>query len=98
MTTETNKAIDTKEILKHALACVELKIDLNKLASVIIDDVIEKALDAVVAKSDNKFDDAAKAMIWPILEKEVKELIAVKVVVLEAEIKKKIDELKGSVA
>lgn len=87
--------MDTKKLAKSALECVEVKIDLNKLAAVLIDEVLEPALDKVVKDSANPVDDAVKAMIYPVLEKEIKELIAKKVVVLEEEIKKKLDELKA---
>lgn len=85
----------SKELVKKALECIEVKIDLAKLGGVLIDDVIEKALDKVVADSANPIDDAIKAMIWPVLEAEAKKLLAEKAAELEAAIKAKIDELKA---
>lgn len=39
-----------------------------------IDEVLEPALDKIVADSKNPFDDMAKASLYPLLEKELKEL------------------------
>ena len=39
----------------------------------------------LVAKSENKVDDAAMAMLYPIIEAEVKKLIAAKIAELKAE-------------
>ena len=50
-------------------------IDLKGLANGLIDEVIEEALKKVVADSSNTFDDMAMAALWPVLEKEVKEMI-----------------------
>lgn len=44
----------------------------------IIDEVLEEALKKVVADSSNKLDDMLMASIYPILEKEMKELIGEK--------------------
>lgn len=85
----------SKELVKKAIECVEFKVNLVKLSEIIIDDVIEKALDKVVEDTSTPFDNAAKAMIWPILEKEGKKLLAEKIVELEAIIKAKLDELKA---
>lgn len=87
--------MSNKEIVKKALDCVEIKVNLAGLGEILIDDVIEKALDKVVADTSTPFDDQAKAMIWPILEKEAKELLAKKAKDLEEVIKKKLDELKA---
>ena len=85
----------SKELVKKAVECVEVKINFVKLGELLIDDVIEAALDKVVANTDTPFDDQAKALIWPILEKEAKEILAEKVKDLEAIIAKKIEEIKA---
>ena len=85
----------SKELIQKALDCVVVKVDLVKLGDVVIDDVIEKALDKLVADSSNPFDNAAKQMLWPLLEKEAKNILAEKAAELEAAIQKKIDELKA---
>ena len=59
-------------------------IDLSKLASGLIDNVLEEALRKVVADSENSMDDMLMAAIYPVLEKEIKELI-----------EKEIEELKA---
>jgi hypothetical protein len=84
--------IDSKEIAKKALGCVEFKVNFAGLGEIVIDDVIEAALDKIVADSTNPFDNAAKNLLWPILEKEAKALLAVKAVELEEAIKKFIAE------
>ncbi len=70
--------VDVKKLVLNS-------IDLEKLAFGIIDEVLEKALLEVVAKSENKIDDAAVAMIYPIVEAEIKKLISAKVAELKAE-------------
>jgi hypothetical protein len=60
-----------EKLLKVAVESIDLK----KLANGIIDEVIEEALKKVVADSENTFDDMAMGALWPVLEKEVKELI-----------------------
>lgn len=66
------------------LALLLASVDLNKLASGILDEVLEPALKSVVEKSENKIDDAVIAMLYPILEKELKELIAKEIAKLHA--------------
>lgn len=85
----------SKELVNKVLDCVEVKVNLQKLGEIVIDDVIEKALDKVVADTKNTFDDSGKAMLWPLIEKEAKELLAEKAAQLEAAIKKKIDDLRA---
>lgn len=60
-----------KELIK---ALVE-SIDLKSLANAIVDNVIEEALKKVVADSANTIDDIVMASLWPLLEKEVKQMI-----------------------
>lgn len=50
-------------------------IDLKALANGIVDEVIQEALEKVVKDSSNTIDDAVMPLLWPLLEKEVKELI-----------------------
>ena len=61
-----------KEALLKAL--VE-SIDLKKLANAIVDEVIQASLEKVVKDSSNTIDDTLMPLIWPLLEKEVKEEI-----------------------
>ena len=63
--------MEGKEILKKAL----LAIDLEKLADVLIDDVIEAAIMEAVAKSENKIDDAVVAMLLPLVKAEAKKAL-----------------------
>lgn len=51
-------------------------IDLNKLADGLLDDIVKEALDKIVADSANTFDDAAMAMLYPLLSSELKKLVA----------------------
>lgn len=51
-------------------------IDLNKLAEGVLDDLIDEALQKVVDDSSNPFDNAAKAMIYPLLSAEIKKVVA----------------------
>lgn len=60
---------------KKLLLLLAQSIDLKKLANGIIDEVIEESLKKVVADSKNTFDDAAMAIVWPLLEVEVKRLV-----------------------
>ena len=61
-------------------------IDLEKLAFGIIDEVIEEAIDKVVADSSNQYDDMIKSVLWPLIEKEVKQIISKKVAELKASV------------
>ena len=69
-----------KDLIKTLLEAI----DLSKLASGLIDNVLEEALKKVVANSENTMDDMLMAAIYPVLEKEIKELI-----------EKEIEELKA---
>ena len=51
-----------------------------------IDLVLEPALKKVVADSANPFDDMLMASVYPILEKELKEMLAEKLAELEAKL------------
>lgn len=74
-----------KDLLKIAIDSI--KIDLNAISNGLIDAVLEPALQKVVDDSSNPFDNAAMAMLYPILEVEAKKLLAVEIAKLEAKIK-----------
>lgn len=59
------------QIIKILLESVDLK----KLACGVVDEIVEESLRRAVAKSDNKIDDAVMAALWPVIEREIKELI-----------------------
>jgi hypothetical protein len=84
-----------KTAIKLLADSVEIKVDLKKLAHGLIDDALEPALKQVVADTKNPFDDMLMAAVYPTLEVALKKLIDKKVEELEAEVKKKIDELKA---
>lgn len=54
-------------------------INFEGLADGLLDHVLEPVLDKVVANTATPFDDQAKALIWPVVEKELKELIDEKI-------------------
>ena len=62
----------TKEELHDA-------INFEGLADGLLDNVIEPLLDKVVTSTATPFDDQAKVLIYPILEKELKKLIDSKI-------------------
>lgn len=70
--------VDVKKLLMDS-------IDFEKLFFAVIDEVLEKALMEVVEKTENKIDDAVMAMLYPIIEVEVKKLISAKVAEMKAE-------------
>ena len=72
--------MDSKELGKKALACI----DLEKLVDLLIKDIIFASLKKVVDDSENKFDDAAYAMVAPLLEAEAKKQLAKLVADLKA--------------
>lgn len=57
------------------LAVLLASIDLKKLANGIVDEVIQTKLEKVIKDSSNTIDDSLMPLIWPLLEKEVKEEI-----------------------
>lgn len=63
--------MDVKIIGKELLGCI----DLNKAADIIVDEIVVAEINKVVADSSNKFDDAACAMLLPILVPQLKEAI-----------------------
>lgn len=64
--------MDFKE---KALKILKDNVNLQGIAFDVIDDVLEEALKKVVADSSNPFDDMLMASVYPVLEKELKELI-----------------------
>ena len=60
-------------------------VDLEKLSFAVLDEVLEPALKEAVAKSATQLDDAAVALLYPVIEAEVKKLISAKVAELKAE-------------
>lgn len=69
-----------KQIASKVVECI----DFAKLTNLVIDDVLEASLDKVVAESNTPWDDQIKALVWPLLEKEVKEQVAKAVEKLKA--------------
>ena len=63
--------MDSKEIGKELLECI----DVEKLSVVIVEKVIDAELKKIVEDSSNKFDDAAYAMLAPILLPKAKEAL-----------------------
>ena len=63
------------DIGKKALEIVADSIDLKKLASGIIDEVLEEAIKKAVSKTPTPIDDSVVAILWPLIEKEIKQLI-----------------------
>lgn len=70
--------VDIKKIVLES-------IDLEKLAFAIIDEALEPAIKEAVLKSENKIDDSVVALLYPIIEAEVKKIISAKIADLKAE-------------
>lgn len=70
--------VDIKKILLDS-------IDVEKLAFAVIDEALEPALKEAVLKSENKIDDSVVALLYPIIEAEVKKIISAKIAELKAE-------------
>lgn len=64
--------MDGKEILKEVLKNINIK---NIILGVLMQQVIKPAILDFVAKSDNKLDDAAVALLLPLAEKSLGELL-----------------------
>lgn len=58
---------------------IQASINLEGLCDGLLDNVINPLLDKVVADSANPFDDQAKAIVYPIIEKELKKVIDEKI-------------------
>lgn len=69
--------VDVKKIILES-------IDVEKLAFAIIDEALEPALKEAVLKSENKIDDSVMALLYPVIEAELKKVISEKI----AELKK----------
>ena len=69
--------VDVKKIILES-------IDLEKLSFAIIDEALEPALKEAVLKSENKIDDSVMALLYPVIEVELKKIISEKI----AELKK----------
>lgn len=69
--------VDIKKIVLES-------IDVEKLAFAIIDEALEPALKEAVLKSENKIDDSVMALLYPVIEAELKKVISEKI----AELKK----------
>lgn len=61
------------------LALVKKNINLAGVFADLLDELLEPALQKVVADTSNPFDDMLMASVYPILEKELKELAAKKI-------------------
>lgn len=59
------------EKLKKVIDCV----DLNKLAVVVVEEIVEDALKKVVEDTENKFAADAFAYVFPLLKKELLKLV-----------------------
>lgn len=66
--------------MKEKLVKILLEnVNVSGIAFALIDDVLEEALQKVVDDSTNTVDDMLMAAIYPILEKELKELLQKKI-------------------
>lgn len=63
--------MDGKEILAEVLKNVNVK---GLVVGLLFDQVLKPAILDLVAKSENKFDDAAAAMLMPLAEKSLNDL------------------------
>lgn len=50
-------------------------IDSDRIAKLIVDELLEPTLNKIVASTENKWDDTAKAMFFPIVAPELRKLI-----------------------
>lgn len=60
------------DILGALKGKVKLKISVKPVAMSLIDDVLEPAIDKIVADTKNPFDNMLKASVYPMLESEIK--------------------------
>lgn len=61
------------------LEIVKKNINLKGIVGDLMLELLEPALDRVVEKSDNPFDNMAKAALYPIFEAEIKKLLEEKI-------------------
>lgn len=73
---DLNKLLSSLKDGKVTAQEVKDCINEERLAVLIVDELLEPALDKVVKSSDNSWDDAAKAMLFPLVAPELKKLIA----------------------
>lgn len=71
---------------KQIISVLVDAIDLEKLSTGMLDSVLVPALNEIVADSSNKIDDAAVAMLLPLLEPKLKEYIAKEIAVLKEKV------------
>jgi len=62
------------DLEKKALDIVKKRIDIAGIISDVLTEIADEALTELVAKSDNKWDDVAKAALWPPLKAELERL------------------------
>jgi hypothetical protein len=67
--------MDLKPVLHDLLGCIDLK----KAEKILVEDLVLAALKKVVDDSTNKFDDAAYAMLVPLLVPQLEALINAKI-------------------
>lgn len=65
--------MEKDEILLKLKEIALKRLDLNGMGSDIIDLILEPVLDDIVKDSSNPYDDVAKAALYPILEKGLKD-------------------------
>lgn len=63
------------DILSAIKGKVKIKLGLSPIVDSLIDDVLEPALDKLVADTSNPFDNILKASVYPALESEIKSRI-----------------------
>ena len=61
--------------MKSILKLVFKYFNVKGLLLEIVDDKLEAEIDRLVARTDNAWDDSFKAMMYPVIEKELKEKI-----------------------
>lgn len=59
-------------------------VDLEKLSFAVIDEVLEPAIKEAVAKSPTPIDNAVVDLLYPVLETELKKILAEKIAELKA--------------
>jgi hypothetical protein len=73
---DLNKLLSSLKDGKVTAQEVKDCVDAERLAKLIVDELLEKALDKVVESTENSWDNAAKAMLFPLVAPELKKLIA----------------------
>ena len=75
--------MDIRSVLKGK---IKVSVKIKPVVDSLIDEVLEPALDKIVADSRNPFDNMLKASVYPALEKEMKEFAEKKIQELQAKI------------